>query len=38
VGYPGSRVHSPNEHIRIQDFERGTLALLRLLELYFLGR
>lgn len=37
VGYPGSRVHSPNEHIRIADFERGTLALLRLLELYFLG-
>ncbi|WP_337845060.1 M20/M25/M40 family metallo-hydrolase [Thermus sp.] len=36
VGYPGSRVHSPNEHIRIRDFERGVLALLRLLELYFL--
>lgn len=38
VGYPGSRVHSPNEHIRIGDFERGTLAILRLLELFFLGR
>lgn len=38
VGYPGSRVHSPNEHIRVRDFERGVQALLRLLELFFLGR
>lgn len=38
VGYPGSRVHSPNEHIRVADFQRGTLAILRLLELFFLGR
>ncbi len=38
VGYPGSRVHSPNEHIRIRDFERGVRAILRLLELFFLGR
>ncbi|WP_117237053.1 M20/M25/M40 family metallo-hydrolase [Thermus sediminis] len=35
VGYPGNRVHSPNEHLRIRDFERGTLALLRLLERFF---
>jgi len=35
VGYPGSRVHSPNEHIRVQDFARGTLAILRLLERFF---
>jgi acetylornithine deacetylase/succinyl-diaminopimelate desuccinylase-like protein len=35
VGYPGSRVHSPGEHIRVQDFERGTLAILRLLERFF---
>ncbi|MEZ0348709.1 MAG: M20/M25/M40 family metallo-hydrolase [Thermus sp.] len=35
VGYPGSRVHSPNEHIRIRDFERGTLAILRLMERFF---
>jgi len=31
-------VHSPNEHIRVRDFERGVQALLRLLELFFLGR
>ena len=38
VGYPGSRVHSPNEHIRVRDFERGSLAILRVLERFFLGR
>ncbi len=37
VGYPGSRVHAPDEHIRVEDFRRGTLAILTLLELYFLG-
>jgi len=31
-GYPGSRIHGPNEHVRIHDFERGTLATLRFLE------
>jgi acetylornithine deacetylase/succinyl-diaminopimelate desuccinylase-like protein len=23
--YPGSRAHAPDEHIRIEDFERGKL-------------
>ncbi|MFO7546616.1 MAG: M20/M25/M40 family metallo-hydrolase [Trueperaceae bacterium] len=32
--YPGSRVHSPNEHIRVADFDRSVVALLGLLERY----
>ncbi len=35
--YPGSRVHSPNEHIRVADFDRSVVALLRLLERYGAG-
>jgi len=31
-GYAGSRIHSPDEHVRIRDFHRGTLATLRLFE------
>jgi len=36
-GYPGSRIHAPNEHLRWGDFELGTAATLRLLERYVLG-
>jgi acetylornithine deacetylase/succinyl-diaminopimelate desuccinylase-like protein len=32
VGYPGSRIHSPNENIRIGDFEHGIVAVKRLFE------
>ncbi|RIH83522.1 M20/M25/M40 family metallo-hydrolase [Calidithermus roseus] len=32
ISYPGSRVHSPNENIRIADFERGVAAIKRALE------
>jgi acetylornithine deacetylase/succinyl-diaminopimelate desuccinylase-like protein len=32
VSYPGSRVHSPNEHLRWQDVHAGTYATVRLLE------
>ncbi len=32
--YPGSRTHSPNEHIRITDFETSVAAAKRLFELY----
>ena len=33
-GYPGSRIHAPNEHMRWADFERGTEATLRMLEIW----
>lgn len=32
VSYPGSRVHSPNEHVRWRDVHRGTYAMVRMLE------
>jgi acetylornithine deacetylase/succinyl-diaminopimelate desuccinylase-like protein len=32
IGYPGNRVHSPNEHLRWQDVHRGTFATVRTLE------
>jgi acetylornithine deacetylase/succinyl-diaminopimelate desuccinylase-like protein len=32
--YPGSRIHSPNEHMRLADFQRGVAALVRLMERY----
>lgn len=32
VGYPGSRVHAPDEHVRWVDVERGTFATVRALE------
>lgn len=31
IEYPGVRVHAPNEHIRLDDFSRGTRHLARLL-------
>ena len=31
-GYPGSGIHGPNEHLRLGDLERGTLAVTRFLE------
>jgi acetylornithine deacetylase/succinyl-diaminopimelate desuccinylase-like protein len=34
VGYPGSRIHAPDEHIRIEDFLRGAKAVARLLEAF----
>lgn len=34
IGYPGSRLHAPNEHFRLPDFMKGVQALVRLLELY----
>ena len=33
-GYPGSGIHAPNEHLRLVDFERGTAAVMRFLELF----
>lgn len=35
--HPGSRVHSPNENIRVADFDTSVVALLRLLETYGAG-
>lgn len=35
--YPGSRVHSPNEHVMVADFDTSVVALLRLLETYGAG-
>lgn len=32
IGYPGSRIHSPNENIRIEDLENGIVAVKRLME------
>ena len=31
-GYPGSRIHSPNEHLRVADFGKGVQALARIFE------
>ncbi|MER3397849.1 MAG: peptidase M20, partial [Chloroflexota bacterium] len=31
VGYPGSQVHAPNEHIRLNDFVLGTKHTARVL-------
>lgn len=36
-GHPGSRVHSPNENVRVADFETSVVAMLRLLETYGAG-
>lgn len=36
VGYPDSRTHAPNEHIRIQDFAQGMKHLAAIL--YYLGQ
>ena len=33
-GYPGSRIHSPNEHPRLDLFEKGILSVARTLEHY----
>ncbi len=32
--YPGSRVHSPNEHVRAHDFDLSVVATKRLFELF----
>jgi acetylornithine deacetylase/succinyl-diaminopimelate desuccinylase-like protein len=32
IGYPGSKIHSPNEHVVIENLERGILLIKRLLE------
>lgn len=34
IGYPGSRLHSPNEHFRLADYKSGVAALVRLFEIY----
>lgn len=31
VGYPGSRAHAPDEHVRIQDFYQGARHIARIL-------
>jgi len=31
IGYPGARIHAPNENIRIEDFQRGTKAIAALI-------
>lgn len=33
IGYPGSRIHGPDEHIRLQDILGGIATLTRLFEL-----
>lgn len=35
-GYPGGRIHSPNEHVRWRDIENGSAAILRTLERFTL--
>ena len=32
IGYPGNRVHSPNENIRLADFVRGTKWTARIID------
>lgn len=32
IGYPGARAHSPDEHVRIEDFLQGCRHLARILE------
>ncbi len=32
VGYSDNRIHSPDEHVRIKDFERGARHLARIIE------
>lgn len=34
IGYPGSRIHGPDEHMRLQDIKGGIATLTRLFELY----
>lgn len=34
IGYPGTRIHSPNENIRIADFHKGVLGIKRALEVF----
>lgn len=34
VAYPGSQIHSPNEHIRVQDFELGIRHVAYLAEAF----
>lgn len=36
-GHPGSREHSPNENVRVADYERSVVALKRFLEIVALG-
>lgn len=33
VGYPGSKIHSPNEHLRLDNFEQGIRVLKRAMEM-----
>jgi acetylornithine deacetylase/succinyl-diaminopimelate desuccinylase-like protein len=32
IGYPDNRLHSPNEHIRVADFQQGVRHLARLIH------
>lgn len=32
MGYPGSRIHSPNENVRIEDFKKAILHTARVIE------
>jgi acetylornithine deacetylase/succinyl-diaminopimelate desuccinylase-like protein len=32
IGYPDNRLHSPNEHIRVDDFQQGVRHLARLIH------
>jgi acetylornithine deacetylase/succinyl-diaminopimelate desuccinylase-like protein len=34
IGYPGGRVHAPNEHIRMQDFVNGIRHTARIIEAF----
>jgi acetylornithine deacetylase/succinyl-diaminopimelate desuccinylase-like protein len=32
IGYPGSKIHSPNEHIVLHHFESGIRVIKRAME------
>jgi acetylornithine deacetylase/succinyl-diaminopimelate desuccinylase-like protein len=34
MGHPGSRVHAPNEHIRLDNYWRALRATARLYQVY----
>jgi acetylornithine deacetylase/succinyl-diaminopimelate desuccinylase-like protein len=32
VSYPGNQAHAPNEHVRLDDFERGAKHIARIID------
>jgi acetylornithine deacetylase/succinyl-diaminopimelate desuccinylase-like protein len=37
IGYPDTRIHAPDENIRIEDFRNGTKAVAALLQRFAEG-